>query len=505
MLEVFKKEETKYLIGVFLFVFVISIITPITGDDWGNYIVGASGFKNSIRSATEMYYTWEGRFISRIFLYFFTYHKFWWAFLNASQITTILYCAYKLIKPKNKITYILPILGMLLVNYDFYSQTYLWLAGNMTYLTPTALSMIVFTYLYTRKNYHLPTLTFIIFIILSFIIPMYVENIGCAYVFGILLWIIYIFYKEKRISIQLVVMLIVASLSLIIMLISPGSQIRLNLDFGFSNLNIFEKIFKNIPNFIYYVFTKNIFILIFMLIPIDIFINKKLTTKYKRIIIVLFNIISILSIIQNIIYMIPFNIADKIYIYNGIFMTNNWYFIIYWIIFGLLFLFSICHSIKNKDEKIKTLIIIITVVSSCLAMLVTPSWGDRVTVLCTLTLLFISIKLINNNLTIKNKYKSLIKIFFGITIACYSLVSIYNFIFEIRRTEHIKKAIDNNDEAIYLYTNHNYLLWNYNPYTEYHIMTYKMYRHIDKNVKVETVTSTINELYKYIVYGEYKS
>lgn len=505
MKELLKKDYVKYLLGVFIFTLIFSIITPLTGDDWGNYLVGRGGLKASIDSAINMYQVWEGRFISRIFLNYLSYNKFIWNILNAFQITTIIYCAYKIINVKEKkYIYILPILGILLVNYDFFTQNYLWLAGNMTYLTPTVLIFIIFTYLYKKDNYKLKPLIYIIFFILSIMIPMFVENIGCAYIFGLLLWIIYVFYKEKRISIQLVSMLIVSSISLIIMLKSPGSLARMQLTEEFNKLNIFEKVFTNIPNFIFYVFTKNIFVLGFMLIPINLMLNKVIKSKHKKLIMIIFNIIPVLSIIENIRYMIPANFENTIPLYKGMFLTSNWYFVIYWLLFGCFFIYSVIYFVKNKDEMFKTLIILLSSISSVLAMLISPTWGDRVTVFVTLVLIFVSIKIINDHIDIKDKINKYIKLFFIITVICYVLVGTYNFVFELRRQQHIKYALDNNFETIILYQNRNTLLWNYHPWEGYHQLTYKKCYGIDENIKVEVVTPSIKELIKFIIKGEFR-
>ncbi len=504
MKKIFNQEYFKYLIGIFIFTFIMCLLTPITCDDWGNYLVGRNGLNSSIKNAIDMYSFLEGRIVSRIFLNFFTYHKLLWCILNSIQITAIIYCSYKIINiKKNKIVYFFPILSILLVSCPFFAQTYLWLAANMTYLTPTFLSFIIFTYLYKTENYKIRLAYFIPFMIISLIIPMFVENIGCAYVFGLLLWICYAIYKEKRIPKELIIMLIFSAITLIIMLLSPGSQLRLQSCCSvFSRLNLFEKIFINIPNFIKYTLNRNIFLLILMLIPINLFIKNNIKFKYKKVILTMFNIIPILSIMQNIIYIIPVNTVNLIPVYDCIFTVSKWYFIFYWILFILLYLVSIYKLIKNKDEAIKTLILVITSISSCLVMLLVPEWNDRVTVFSTFTLLFTSIKLINNQINIK--FDKSFKIIFIIVIIYYSLIFVYNFIFDMRRKNQINQIIDSNEEIIYLYQNKSNMLWGYEPWDEYHDKVFKLYYGIDENVKIEIHTPTIKELYKFIVFGKYR-
>ena len=55
-------------IGLFFFFLLILSLCPISGDDWGNYLVGIKGISNSIENAITLYSTWEGRFISRLLI-----------------------------------------------------------------------------------------------------------------------------------------------------------------------------------------------------------------------------------------------------------------------------------------------------------------------------------------------------------------------------------------------------------------------------------------------------
>ena len=130
--------------------------------------------------------------------------------------------------------------------------------------------------------------------------------------------------------------------------LSPGSQIRMKLNNDFNNMNLFEKIWFNIPNFIKYAFTKNIFILMLMMIPVNKYLIDYLKNKkYKKIIILLFNIIPIITIILNSIYMLPVGVNMN---YNGIFRTSNWYYIFYWIVFFIIYVFALFKYIRVKKD-----------------------------------------------------------------------------------------------------------------------------------------------------------
>ena len=120
------------LAGVFFL--VICVLVPVTGDDWRNYLVGEQGLSSIWEDATIMYKTWEGRFVSRLFIDFFAYYKVLWNVVSSVVMAGICYMSLKLINPKRKwFTGIFFVLSMLLVEYTVFMQGYTWIAGNVTY------------------------------------------------------------------------------------------------------------------------------------------------------------------------------------------------------------------------------------------------------------------------------------------------------------------------------------------------------------------------------------
>lgn len=503
----------KCFIAVFSFSLFLFILTPITGDDWGNYLSGKNGFPHIWNASVSMYYHWEGRFISRLCLYFFTYHKWLWNLLNASMITLFVWCSFQLLgKKQSKIMYLLPILGLLLVNKYFFGQCYLWLAGNMTYLVPAILSIFVFVYLYLHQEKNFSIFEMITFSILSFMIPMFVENIGCAYVMGIFFFLIsnLITKRKKRREKTLdrtlffhSMMLFLSFISLILMLKSPGSAHRMQMNLEFQQMNLFEKIFSNIPNFIRYTFTANCFILIFMMIPVTKLLSNRIKNhKLKPILLGTWNLIPVLSILQNIQYMIPFNLENHIHFYKeGIFLTSNWYFIFYWILFGILFLLSIFEFIKEKKEAWFYFGLTLVGVISMVVMLLTPTWGERVSALFILIVLITTTKLISCMEFRFKKGSALLKVFFAFVLFFTISCAIVNKGYDMRRKEQIKLAIEQKKPEIVLQTNLLNSLWNYEPWVSLHMQYFKRYYNIPEETKVTLKVSTSREWLKYLIFG----
>ena len=97
-----KRREKEFLISLFIIFLVILILSPISGDDWGNYLVGQKGIRHMIGQAIGMYFAWEGRFVSRLFINLLTYHKWLWNIINSFLLVSIIYFTVKIINPKNK-------------------------------------------------------------------------------------------------------------------------------------------------------------------------------------------------------------------------------------------------------------------------------------------------------------------------------------------------------------------------------------------------------------------
>ena len=89
----------KYVKYVFVFVFFLFLfwLSPISGDDWGNYIAGSNGLRSSLGVALGMYFDWEGRLISRVFINILTYHKWIWNIMNSLLIVGLVFCIEKII------------------------------------------------------------------------------------------------------------------------------------------------------------------------------------------------------------------------------------------------------------------------------------------------------------------------------------------------------------------------------------------------------------------------
>lgn len=472
------KKKNIYLITVLLLFLALTFLTPISGDDFGNYISTDGSILSSIKIALSYYNTLEGRFIGRIIIMYTTYHKIIWNILTTLLFTLLVSSISKLLRKLSSL--LILILGLLLINIDMFAQSYTWLAGSITYLYPTVLTIFYFISIYYKhNNYKLHD--YFILIALSIIIPMFVENIACIFVLGNIILLIYTSIKERKLNILYLITTILSSFFLIIMLKSPGSASRsLTENIEFNNLTIIGKILTNIKNFNNYVFFKNSIMLIITIIPILYYLIK----KRKIITSLLVTIIPILSIISNIYFMLPmkfsflqnFSIIDK----------SNSIYIIYWIIYIFLFILSINYIINDKLEKKFIYFLLILGLSSSIVMLILPTWGDRITLYSTITLTLIGTILIDKIIDDLKLVKYL-KVAYALVviylIICFILINRIN----TYRENYIKEQLEENLDIISVVRNPIMYIWNNNPQSEYFINTYKSYQNIPKEKDIEVV------------------
>jgi hypothetical protein len=482
--------EKKYAMTLFIFFLIICLLVPLNGDDWGNFNPNVT-ISWSLSNALESYKTYEGRIFSRFFVNFGPYYKTLWAFCN-SFLISLIYIFFKKIYKNTKCLkqlLLLGLLALLCVNYNMFSQEYVWVTGNITYLVPCALLVIYFIYLfYSYKK--ISKYNFLPLILVNISCPLFVEHIGGALLVGNLLFLIYQFIFKHKISKFNIILLILSLVSVLISYYSPGSANRINNSLAFSNLNILGKIRFNFHNFINYTYLFNPFLIFLMTIPINYFIYKIIKKNISFLILIIFNIIPVFTIISNFHLFYPFNeyqySMDLVCKQNEINCTNWSYY--FWIIYTILFFISIVFIIPNKKEKIKYLILTIIGYSANLTMLLSPTWGARTSYFTYIWLSFISIGLISFILKYKDDIilKKLNKILtlFVVCLFTYYIIS-FSIIkhFDNIRLNQISKQIGEGKTELVVKTLPIKLVWNYNPNMEFHQESYIKYLYYQGIIK----------------------
>ena len=466
-----------FFISIFIFFLLIFFLSPISGDDWGNYIEGSRGLYKSITEAIGMYFSWEGRFISRILINILTYHKILWNIVNSVVITGTIFLIIKIINPKKKIIYLLSLLVFLLMNIYTFSQVVPWLAGNITYLFPIPLLLLYFYFIFSNKK---DKKLIILYSILNLLMTMFVEHMAIILIFSNILFIIYRYIKNKKLDKELILYLIISIIGTVTMLLSPGTLYRSSVEnLEFNKLSIIGKLLYNIPNFIYYTFIVNPYMIILLSISSTYLINKIFKNKIVKILLILaMNLIPILSTSLYV-------ISKFININSFLLDSSSTVLIIFYILYVLFFIYLIIKNYKTIFNK--EMFFFVIGISSNVVMMASPTWGFR-TSLGTYIFLCIFSLLVMNEYIKERKIYNYIASF--IIIIC-SLFYIILYISTYRQYKEnkilIEKGINDKSKIIEIYGYPHFANCNINPEDDYHLIVFKRYYNIDEDVEVKVL------------------
>ncbi len=480
-------RDNKIYVGLFLFFTFIFFLSPISGDDWGNYLEGAQGFHHMIGQAIGMYFTWEGRLVSRIFINILTYNKWLWNIVNSIVIVGIIYYINKICKFKNKSTMLVLVISTILfMNVFTFSQVVTWLAGNITYLFVMPLLLMYFYILY----YHKDSSKFIniLLVILNIIIPMFIEHMAVLLILLNMFFIGIDYYKNKKINKKLISFLLISIISFGVMYFSPGNKIRSGMEnLEFNKLSLFGKIIYNIPNLIIYTYHVNYYLVLLLVIGNYFLIKNNINNKYYRIGLYFLELIPFFFAI---IYLLDsFNIKN-IYINE-----KNIFIIIY---FFILTIINFCLLIKNykKEEDLLPIIFYSMGILSNCVMLMSPTWGYR-TSFATYLFLGVCYLIIIDRYYKKNKIiEYSIKIVTIMGMIFYLIFYISIFRTHLANEKIIKEANKKHLPEVELIAYPGFAPCNINPTDEFHIKKFKEYYKIGEDVNLKIVRKN----WKYIIF-----
>ena len=243
---------------IFLFIYYVSSKTPLAGDDWGYALNGMK--HNPFQLAYEFYFTWSGRFFSELYGFLVTPNKWLWNFLNAGLFGLIFYSILKIVGLKNSIVSSLLLLFLILsVKDELRMETYTWLMGT-TYLIPLALSLFYFSVVlkniekYSRINKLMVPVLWVIL----FISCLMMENAAVLLVFGNILILVYLYFRDSTIPVSYISFFVVSLIGIILLRLSPGASARLIRDHSaWVELSILDQLIFNYSKFIRFTFIEH--------------------------------------------------------------------------------------------------------------------------------------------------------------------------------------------------------------------------------------------------------
>lgn len=463
----FKYKVTTFTFLLFL---VIGALSPISGADWKSYVIGKEGLSSSINNIDIL----DGRIVSGFLINFFSYNKILFDVCFAllmSQFVKI--CNDIMGSAKTRYLYLYPLIGLLLVSVFTFSYNYISVSTTITYTFPAILFFLYFYILLKNDKLKIPTfielLIYALFICLS--------SVHMAIAFFIVNFIYFVIDNKKENHLQHFIILVVSFLSIIF------SLALLNNNLFYSDFNDIK---NNITLLIDNVFSKNIVLIILGAIPINMFLYEKLKDNtYVRVVITLFDLILIFSLSYNFFNYSPVNLNLVLSKYNGIFATENWYYIFYFITYIVLFIISMNYYIKNRKVKKVFNIFMIASIIMMIFLLISPLFDVGNIILFVLSVLFITCVLakeMNTKVFVKIVKATIIVL----SVYYLSIFAIIKYI-DVTRSDYINEQLGYDVPIIEVKANPTYYIWRYNPVDYFQIKDFKEYYNIpnDKSLDVK--------------------
>lgn len=477
-----KRYLTKeHMIFFFLFFFFLVLLTlsPISGDDWGNYMIGGHDIFYQINQAFSMYFSWEGRIVSRILINILTYHKWLWNILNAILITSMIVGISKLVNFNNrKMGLCLSILVLLTMNIYTFSQVVVWVAGNITYLFP--LAFLLFYFILCKNNLLRFKYIKILICLLQLLLPLFVEHMAILLVFTNIFTLGIHYYKTKKWNTIYLIYVILSIFSSCILLLSPGTSYRSSIENTmFNSLTLVDKIQYNLPNFIQYTFIINSSFLVLLVINNLYLIHSQVKNQLLKIGLNIY--MSIIPILTVILYSITLFVTSSFSIFKIIDSTN--YLVqIYWISYIIIWLFLLYKHCFYYAKYECFWFAILGLLANAV-MLLSPTWGYR-TSFATYFFLMISCLYIFDFISIPSIVDKFL-IIVVILISFIYLIFYINVRIEIKnREESISNQLLRNSKIIKIDAIPSYANCNINPMNDYHLEVFKKYYQIPEDNEV---------------------
>ena len=430
----------------FIFILLLNHFLFLFHDDYGyaslSYFSNYNGIKGPNYNLIDMlsflsyhYFKWGGRvlyFFFEILLLRFglSYYRFFQAIITVG----IFYVIYKIIVKKTNIdnfkVALFCVLCFGLFEVMNLRSGYMWITASILYFIPL-FPFLLFVYFYDGKT-KIGLCSFLIFMS-----TWSHEQISILALSYILCYTLYDWFILKNKNKKHLIVSLVALIGFLILMMAPGSYIRVNSSQDFYSLSIIDKMRINIPEILFNNFGKytKLFSIFFFISMLYVIIQNKVFKFLKK-----FNkYIRLLSILSTLVIVILIFIKPEGYFYYfyNIKNSNVWHDLmdIIFIIQLLLIFYNLIIYFYGKNN-IEFIYIIIGAFLSQLAMVVAPYFPLRSTTMFNI-MFFAIITYLYVQLMKKSKFCSYIVL---IILAIYSLSNSYKI---------LHGYYTNNDENIY--------------------------------------------------------
>ena len=289
--KVFKIENIPYLILALMMFWIFTKVTITSGDDeWFSAILDKSFNGSLVTYLKERYTGWTGRIvIESIMVPMFAYNIWIWRILNTIMTIILALGIYKLIPDKytkqltsSKKLLIKSIICISIFSLpdDVFSSAISWITGSYNYLWTMAcgiLSILPFKYALFNEKFDKRWYVLLVFTV---ILGCNMEQVSLVVLCFALITNIYVFIRDKKINVALVIFNTFILINTAILFLAPGNYERANKEiiswFGqWDMISLPVKLMMGTNLFLEHIFDKNIILLALLVILLNIAIWKK--------------------------------------------------------------------------------------------------------------------------------------------------------------------------------------------------------------------------------------
>ena len=349
-----------FFIGLFIFFLIVNIKLPSINDDV-YFSTVPSEYANSFEFLKYRYYSWTSRLVIEFILINIIKIPILWAFLNTLICAATVYFIYKLFGLKTSSYSSLMILFLFLLFPYYIVGSAGWITTTVNYIWPLFFG-IVATYpikkaLYDEKIKWFESPLYLV----SLIIAASNEPVLALMLGFYVIFVGYLFYKQKKINLFLIFGLVLIIGCLIFSLTTPGNDNRYREEMRnwfpeFGELSIFEKL--SISIFFsskYFLGGNNVFLaFLVMLCFFNVyFVEKKPALLYMTV---------SLPVMQIFLRYIPKNVlyADNFEVFKR--LSTKWLIILLMI---YIFTVVVMNLLNFENKEIAALIIILLLAGYC--------------------------------------------------------------------------------------------------------------------------------------------
>lgn len=373
--KIFNKKNIFFII-LFIILFIISYMFPYAHDDW------AWGSSIGIERLNSLFDGYNGRWLGNLSVLLLTRNRILKAFITSIVLTYIMVYIKKLINYENKNSIYLSILLMILMPVSIIAQSIAWVSGFTNYVIVILFLLMYINYnknIFTNKKVEIDNKFIVLFLLLGFANSLFIEHITIYNLLLSIFVVLFIKYKDKKISIPNVSYLIGSLCGTILMFSNSAYHKVMNATDDYRTIeqgNIIIRSIKTYVSKLYdYLIYENHFLNIIVGILCLILIYKLFKNdKYKKIYRCILNII--IGIIS---FVICYELFVVLMSNNTPFITKPYIKLLESLLYGLYYvsIFVLMLFISDKNRRFRFIFELVSIILIAAPLLIVKPIGPR--------------------------------------------------------------------------------------------------------------------------------